>query len=552
MLDNKELQQVYDYILTHGRTIESLGTMPSTVQMEDFEAFPAVYIGDGTRRATLLVPMTLAKTWMTTQANDAAKDAAAAVAAEEAAARQDADTALSERIDEEATTRADKDEELRNLVNVEVTARIGADTELLNRIKGASDASNAYTDPFRYIGNFTSEKDENGTVTKTAIRVMQDYLIDTLRHSDFHDSFPYIGHMRAHIEGVPIEMWTYVKSWNTDSTNGVFVQVVRTNYALSAGVISSAATSEFHEYHREVTVAMSNGLVTDVTATPWKESTVTTEQAKKLNIITDLGHFTTRDALLAAAAKINIVQLSSDNSVRILFGTYTESSTNSVLILQHNTRTGSVSGSGSGTTMQYVFDGKQRYTRYIDHNASSVTAVQSLQPEGVRNLYFTPKGFIGLRDMWGTQVGSGFFLPNNTAIREDAANTTATSVGLIITSFLGTTKTATLGAVTSARAGLMTVALYNELKQATAGVAEEERNRISLGNQIAADIQSIRDAVATVQTNESNHYTEMQTHLSSIYKRLSAAETKLSDLETRVQTIEAHLNLRADGDFEEL
>ena len=454
----------------------------------------------------------------------------------ETTARQAADAALSERINAEATSRADKDEELRNLVNVEVTARIGADAELLKRIIGASDASNAYTDPFKYIGNFASKKDENGTVTKHAIRVMQDYLLETLRHSDYRDSFPYIGQMRAHVEGVPIECWTYVKSWNTDSTNGVFVQVVRTNYALSAGVISSAATSEFHEYHREVTVAMSNGLVTDVTATPWKESTVTTEQAKKLNIITDLGHYSTRDALLAAAAKLNVVQLSSDNSVRILFGTYTAGSTNSVLILQHNTRTGAVSGNGNGTTMQYVFDGKQRYTRYIDHNASSVTAVQSLQPEGVRNLYFTPKGFIGLRDMWGTQVGSGFFLPDNTAIREDAANTTASSVGLIITSFLGTTKTATLGAVTSARAGLMTVALYNELKQATAGVAAEETARISLGNQIAADIQSIRDALATVQANENKHYTEMQTHLSSIYKRLTAAETRIAQLEQQLTT----------------
>ena len=388
----------------------------------------------------------------------------------ETTARQAADAALAERINAEATSRAEKDEELRNLVNVEVTARIGADAELLKRIIGKSTSSSAYTDPFKYLKDYQSEKDASGTITKHAIRVMQDALLDTLRHSDYRDSFPFIGHMRAHIEGVPIECWTYVKAWNTGSTNGVFVQVVRTNYALSAGVISSAATSEFHEYHREVTVAMSNGLVTDVTATPWKESTVTTEQAKKLNIITDLGHFTTRDALLAAAAKINVVQLSSDNGVRILYGTYTEGSTNSVLILQHNTRTGTVSGSGGGTTMQYVFDGAERYTRYIYHNASSVTAVQSLQPEGVRNLYFTPKGFIGLRDMWGTQVGSGFFLPDNTAIREDAANTTATSVGLVITSFLGTTKTATLGAVTSARAGLMTVALYNELRMATNGI----------------------------------------------------------------------------------
>lgn len=454
----------------------------------------------------------------------------------ETTARQAADAALSERINAEATSRAEKDEELRNLVNVEVTARIGADAEILKRIIGKSTASSAYTDPFKYIGNFASEKDESGTVTKNAIRVMQDYLLDTLRNADFHDSFPFIGHMRAHIEGVPIECWTYVKSWNTGSTNGVFVQVVRTNFGLKNGVISSALTEAFHEYFRTVTVSMVDGSVTDVTATGWKESTVTEAQAKNLSIITNLGHYSTRDNLLAAAAKINVVQLSSDNTTRILFGSYGVTNAVSVLILQHNTRTGAVSESGRGTTMQYVFDGKERYTRYIDHDASSVTAVQPLQREGVRNLYFTQKGFIGLRDMWSTQVGSGFFLPDNTAIREDAANTTATSVGLIITSFLGTTKTATLGAVTSARAGLMTVALYNELKQATAGVAAEETARISLGNQIAADIQSIRDAVATVQTNESNHYTEMQTHLSSIYKRLSAAETRIAQLESQLTT----------------
>lgn len=348
--------------------------------------------------------------------------------------------------------------------------RNASDEELLLRIKGVSKRSTAYTDPSIYIGNFDAEKNESGGIKKTAVLVMQDFLRDTVRHSDFQDSFPYIGKMRGHVQGIPFQAANYVKQWNTGSQSGIFVQVVRTNFGLINGVISSALTESFHEYHRTVTVAMSDGLVTDVTATAWQESTVTEAQAKNLSIITNLGHYSTRDNLLAAAAKINVVQLSADNTTRILFGSYGVTNAVSVLILQHNTRTGSVSGSGNGTTMQYVFDGKQRYTRYIDHNASSVTAVQSLQPEGVRNLYFTKKGFIGLKDMWNTQVGSGFFLPNNTAIREDAANTTATSVGLIITSFLGTTKTATLGAVTSARAGLMTVALYNELRMATNGI----------------------------------------------------------------------------------
>ena len=151
--------------------------------------------------------------------------------------------------------------------------RNAADNELLKRIIGKSTSSSAYSDPFKYLKDYPSEKDENGTITKHAIRVMQDALLDTLRHSDYRESFPYIGHMRAHIEGVPIEMWTYVKAWNTGSTNGVFVQVVRTNFGLKGGVISSALTSEFHEYHREVTVSMADGSVTDVTATVWNEIT---------------------------------------------------------------------------------------------------------------------------------------------------------------------------------------------------------------------------------------------------------------------------------------
>ena len=166
-----------------------------------------------------------------------------------------------------------KAESASAMLFAEEAERKAADAELLKRIIGKSTASSAYNDPFRYLTDYQSEKDASGTITKHAIRVMQDALLDTLRHSDYRESFPYIGHMRAHIEGVPIEMWTYVKAWNTGSTNGVFVQVVRTNFGLKGGVISSALTSEFHEYHREVTVAMSNGNVTDVTATAWKERT---------------------------------------------------------------------------------------------------------------------------------------------------------------------------------------------------------------------------------------------------------------------------------------
>lgn len=150
--------------------------------------------------------------------------------------------------------------------------RNAADNELLLRIKGVSERSTAYTDPSIYIGNFDAEKNESGGIKKTAVLVMQDFLRDTVRHSDFHDSFPYIGKMRGHVQGIPFQAANYVKQWNTGSQNGVFVQVVRTNFGINNGVISSALTEAFHEYFRTVTVAMANGLVTDVTATAWQES----------------------------------------------------------------------------------------------------------------------------------------------------------------------------------------------------------------------------------------------------------------------------------------
>lgn len=483
----------------------------------------------------------------------------------ETTARQAADSALSERINAEATTRADKDEELRNLMNVEVTARIGADAELLKRIIGKSTASSAYNDPFRYLTDYQSEKDASGTITKHAIRVMQDALLETLRHSDYRDSFPYIGHMRAHIQGVPIEMWTYVKSWNTGSTNGVFVQVVRTNFGLNNGVISSALTEAIHEYFRTVTVGMSNGLVTDMTATEWKESTLRDTDRQNIASIAFLGDFNNINEAAAQAATVQYAGNADYVLLRFRIGG------KGGLILQN------VNGN---STEQYLFNDGKRYVRYVDFTSADRTAVKKVQAwklDGVAYIFYdSAKRIIYQRNQWDENISGGgpstlplasasyagmlsttmFNHLSNFNIYENSVPTT-TSVRLVFTNpITGTATNVTLAAVTSARAGVMTAELYNELKQATAGVAEEGRARINLGKQIAADIQSIRDAVATVQANESKHYTEMQTHLSSIYKRLTAAETKLSDLETRVQTIEAHLNLTVSsdgtgGDFEE-
>ena len=463
----------------------------------------------------------------------------------ETTARQAADSALSERINAEATTRAGKDEELRNLVNVEVTARIGADAELLNRIIGKSTSSSAYNDPFKYLKDYQSEKDASGTITKHAIRVMQDALLDTLRHSDYRDSFPFIGHMRAHIEGVPIECWTYVKAWNTDSTNGVFVQVVRTNFGLNNGVISSALTEAFHEYHRTVTVGMANGSVTDVTATAWKESTLRDTDRQNIASIAFLGDFNNINEAAAQAATVQYAGNADYVLLRFRIGG------KGGLILQN------VNGN---STEQYLFNDGKRYVRYVDFTSADRTAVKTVQAwklDGVAYIFYdSANRIIYQRNQWDEKISGGRYstLPlasasyagmlsttmfnhlSNFNIYEHSVPTT-TSVRLVFTNpITGTATNVTLAAVTSARAGVMTADLYNELKQATARVAEEEEARISLGNHIADDLQSIREVVATVQTNESNHYTEMQTHLSSIYKRLSAAEARITQLEQQLTT----------------
>lgn len=390
----------------------------------------------------------------------------------EEAERKEADLSLNDLIEAEVTERLQS-------VATEAAARKAADDELLKRIIGKSTFSSAYTDPFRYLRDYQSEKDASGTITKHAIRVMQDALLETLRHSDYRDSFPYIGHMRAHIEGVPIEMWTYVKSWNTGSTSGVFVQVVRTNFGLNNGVISSALTESFHEYFRTVTVAMSNGLVTDVTATDWKESTLRDTDRQNIASIAFLGDFNNIDEAAAQAATVQYAGNSDYVLLRFRIGG------KGGLILQN------VNGN---STEQYLFNDGKRYVRYVDFTSADRTAVKKVQEwklDGVAYIFYdSAQRIIYQRDQWDEYISGGRYstLPlasasyagmlsttmfnhlSNFNIYEHSVPTT-TSVRLVFTNpITGTATNVTLAAVTSARAGVMTADLYNELKQATNGI----------------------------------------------------------------------------------
>ena len=374
-----------------------------------------------------------------------------------------------------------KTEELRNAVNVEVIARIRADEKMLKRIKGTSTDSSAYTDPFRYIGDFTPSYDSTGNLEENAIQRFQSSLLNLLRNNNYRDSFPYIGHLKALIDGVPIEAWNYVHTWNQGSDNGIFVQVVRTNYALSAGVISSAATSEYHEYQREVTVAMSNGLVTSVTATPFKEITLTETDRTSIDSIAFLGDFNSIDAASRQAATVQYAGNADYVILRFRIGG------KGGLILQN------VNGR---STEQYLFNDGKRYLRYVDFTSEDRTAVGNVQAwklDGVAYIFYAADTrIIHLRNQWDETIQGDIYstlplvssqyagLLSNTAfthlsnfnIYEHSVPTT-TSVRLTFTKPLtGEAGVATLAAATDARAGVMTAGLYNELKKATTDINE--------------------------------------------------------------------------------
>lgn len=182
--------------------------------------------------------------------------------------------------------------------------------------------------------------------------------------------------------------------------------------------------------------------------------------------VLNLGMTADADTILSEAAKYAVA---SDPFKAVITGQYmVGTAVQSIVIHQQVTK----SSDGSGVCMQYVYKDKARYTRYINFNAAAkVTAVQGLQPDGVRNLYYTDTGFIGQRDMWSTQVGSGFFLPNKNDLREGTP--TATTVPLVLTKAIKDTVTCNLGAATTARAGVMTVEQVNQLADAKAKADKE-------------------------------------------------------------------------------
>ena len=185
----------------------------------------------------------------------------------------------------------------------------------------------------------------------------------------------------------------------------------------------------------------------------WSETEITQHDSRITGLeakVKELGAFDTFAALFAQAAKFDIV---SNNAIALLHGTYkqAEGIYHGVLIFQQV----EVNNDGGGTAMQYIYIEKRKYTRYIYFSQTAVTAVQDVQNDGARNLSLSGRA-LQMKDMWGNNVGSGSTIPDNGNLREGSAG--ALSVPVVLTKTFGGTVTATLGAATSARAGVMTAA----------------------------------------------------------------------------------------------
>ena len=187
------------------------------------------------------------------------------------------------------------------------------------------------------------------------------------------------------------------------------------------------------------------------------QSYVDTQLASRSGLL-HIGEVSSEDDFFS---RIATRAIATNPAAQVVTATYKSGSGTGTLVALQQVRA-NTSGDGGGTTMQYIYCNKTRYTRYIDFTASSVSAVQSMQPDGIRNLQYD-NGVLSLRGIWGAIIGSTVNLTSvdKTAIREGTSTTD--KVQLTVTKPFGNTASAYISAATSAKAGIMTAAMYNTL-----------------------------------------------------------------------------------------
>lgn len=187
------------------------------------------------------------------------------------------------------------------------------------------------------------------------------------------------------------------------------------------------------------------------------QSYVDTQLASRSGLL-HIGEVSSEDDFFS---RIATRAIATNPAAQVVTATYKSGSGTGTLVALQQVRA-NTSGDGGGTTMQYIYCNKSRYTRYIDFTATAVTSVQSMQPEGVRNLQYD-NGVLSLRGIWGAIIGSTVNLTSvdKTAIREGTS--TANQVQLTVTKPFGNTASAYISAATSAKAGIMTAEMYDNL-----------------------------------------------------------------------------------------
>ena len=356
---------------------------------------------------------------------------------------------------------------------------------ILQNVNGASTEQYLFYNGKRYVRyvDFTS-------ADRTAVKTVQAWKLDGVAYI-FYDAANRIIYQR--------NQWDENISGGGPST----LPLASASYA---GLLSNTAfthLSNFNIYEHSVPTTTSvrllftkpltgeTGIVTLAAATSARAGVMTAADKTLLDTLgktsKHLGTFSNRADALAAASTFAIV---SDSSLCLLTAAVAVSSSalNAVLILQQVQK----NNDGGGQTIQYIHADKKCYTRYISFSATALTEVQPIQFDGARNLSLSGR-VLQMTNMWGDNVGSSATLPDNGNLYEGTAGTD--SVPLVLAKTFGGTATATLAAATSARAGVLTAALYNELKNATANIAA--------------------------------HYEEIQNHLNAIYARLSVIENKI-------------------------
>ena len=187
------------------------------------------------------------------------------------------------------------------------------------------------------------------------------------------------------------------------------------------------------------------------------QSYVDTQLASRSGLL-HIGEVSSEDDFFS---RIATRAIATNPAAQVVTATYKSGSGTGTLVALQQVRA-NISGDGGGTTMQYIYCNKRRYTRYIDFSTTAVISVQSLQTEGVRNLQYN-NGVLILKDIWGDTIGSTVNLTSidKTAIREGTS--TANQVQLTVTKPFGNTASAYISAATSAKAGVMTAEMYDNL-----------------------------------------------------------------------------------------